>query len=231
MVIAFLNSGRGNIIALKGPVGVFNEFYFDAHPKAVGVSKEALREVGIEIPSSGIIDPLEWPEDKKSKLKEKILALRDRIGLPLYEVEKLEKEKFRSLGDKKKVKINDELTVYANCHIFDLRVKDKKSKVLVIRTYQNSPVILDEVEVLSVGPETIEKWREIIMGAKGVIVVGDTISFEAALLNSTTGQEKVFIRTENTEVIKKLSNPNIFQLKVMPADADLNTLKDLQGNL
>ncbi|MFC1501563.1 UTP--glucose-1-phosphate uridylyltransferase [Elusimicrobiota bacterium] len=65
IVLAFLNSGKMNVTALKGPPGVYAEFYFDGHPKAVGVSISALEDLGIKVPTSGIID---IGDEKRNKL-------------------------------------------------------------------------------------------------------------------------------------------------------------------
>ncbi|MEI6790630.1 MAG: hypothetical protein WCK42_05570 [Myxococcaceae bacterium] len=175
-VINFLNSGRQNIIALKGPRGVFNEFYFDNHPKSIGVSREILQACGIHVPKDGIIDCF--------ALKERIIALRDKIDLPIAALKRLETEKFRTLApmNAQTVKISDTLTVYANLHIFDLRVRDTCGEERVVRTYQNSPIITDEVKILGIGPETVQVWGEIIKSSKELILMGDTDELVEILL-------------------------------------------------
>lgn len=208
IVINFLNAGRKGVIALKGIPGVFNEFFFDSHPKAVGVSRDDLDAVGIDMPEHGVLDP--WESEDKSELKEKILALREHLNLPVKAIERLEKEKFRTLGDAKMVTISKEPLIfnegkiaYANFHILDLQIKDELGNYSV-RTYQNSPVIAKNVTIMGVGPETLKVWGKIIKEAKAVIILGNPKGFEQILENR--GQKKLFIAEKDKAAFAKLSD-------------------------
>jgi hypothetical protein len=195
LVINFLNQKFGtnpNLVALKGlnPEinafdSVFMEFFFDSHPKAVKISEELLVKVGIQLPENGIIDTQNIPVEDRAKLKEKILKLKKFVFTKkeLAEVEELEKRKFATLGDKKKQAITPEFTIYANAHIYDLEVLDKSGKVVIVPTYQNSPVISKECRILGVGPITMINWAKVINNSDALIILGSTEPYQGIIEN------------------------------------------------
>lgn len=220
IVINFLNAGRKKVIALKGAPGVFDEFFLDNHPKAIGVSRTDLKAVGIDMPNCGVLDP--WTFQDKTEIKNKILALKQRLKLPLQALDRLEIEKFRTLGDDKMVTISDEPFIfdegkvaYANFHILDLKVRDELKKERVVRTYQNSPIITDKVEILGLGPETLKVWGKIIRDAKAIIVIGYPKSFSH--LTEIEGQKKLFVAEKDKATIAKLSDKKTWEKATSPS--------------
>lgn len=172
LVIKFLNSGSQKVIALKGIPGVYDEFYIDGHPKAVGVSEVQLREIGIDISSEGYIDSRWLDQESIYKLKSKLRLLKHYISDDTLEgVMELEKYKFHSIKDKKQQ--IESFSVYSNAHIFDLKVIDKNGEEKVIPTCGYSPVIPRGVRIIGVGPETIEKWGKVLEITDLLITVGD----------------------------------------------------------
>lgn len=234
-VSGFLNSGRRNILALKGPRGVFDEFYFDGHPKGVGVSRDILARAGIAVPESGILDPMEWTDEEKARLKAAILnlknddelrrAMTETHGIDWEAVETFEREKFETLkaieplteeGDARKVTIPGLETVpalgrpevYANMHILDLVVRGADGQTVTVQTYKNSPVITDEVEILGVGPQTVAAWQTVVQNTAGLIIFGDLKPFQALLGSIQGGTPIVAIQDKEKPLF---SNPYIWR--------------------
>jgi hypothetical protein len=191
LVIKFLNSGSQKAIALKGIPGVYEEFFMDGHPKAVGVSEIHLREAGIEIPSEGYIDSRSLDQDSINELKSKIRLLKNYLSDETLEgVMQLEKYKFQSIKD---IKQNIEnFSIYSNAHVFDLRIMDKKGKEKIIPTCGYSPVIPRGIRIVGVGPETLEKWGKVLKVTDLLITVGD-VSLYTDILCHFNGNEIVAI--------------------------------------
>ena len=225
--LGFLNSGRGNIVALKGPPGVFDEFYSAGYPKAIQVPDSVLNEAGFQMPADGIIDPMTWTKNQRAAQwgahKERVQSLKARIrNFPLKEVNKFERDKFTTLKadaqDTRKVRISEDLTVHANAPIFDLRVKDKSGHIRTVRTFENCPVLSESVDILSVGPETLKKWGEIISGSQGVIVIGDPSPFISLFAGSS--QHRILIDPAQSNLMNALSKPEIWEVPAAAPDTD-----------
>lgn len=180
--LQFLTSGRKNVVALKGAPVVFDEFLMDGHPKFVGFNANALP---IAVPASGILDPSSsdaavnplgraYTADELAGHKKAILDTRDRVlGTRDGMLRTFEANKFKALGDGKKFVLDGE-TFYANLHVLDLVVRDRMGVERTITTFKNSPVIDQDVEILSVGPETVRVWTKILSSAAGIILVNHT---------------------------------------------------------
>ena len=213
-VINFLNSGRTNIVALKGLPGVLNEFYFDGHPKAVMISEESLAMMKIPVPSDGIWDPSTQlteaerqaqQQDYKAKIRSlKWHALQ---GDTHIQVENLENMKFSTLGAANKVEVSDD-TVYANAHIFDLIVKDKKNNVRVVTTFRNSPIITDKCTIIGVGPKTKEMWGKVTACSSDIIVLGDITKDLQPILQRTN---KIIQIRPTVHTLHALEDPATWQ--------------------
>ena len=173
LVIKFLNTGHKKSIALKGLPGVFEEFYFDGHPKAIGISEEYLERVSIVTPNSGFIDSEKLGYEKLEETKSKIMRLKKYLRKNIMSnIKCLEEFKFYTLKHNMKQQIND-LTIYANAHIFDLVIIDKNNQKHIIPTFKCSPVISEKVQIVVLGPETIKKWKEVLDNTDLLITYGD----------------------------------------------------------
>ncbi|MCM8812874.1 MAG: hypothetical protein NC924_02930 [Candidatus Omnitrophica bacterium] len=180
-VLGFLNNGKKNVTALKSIPGVFAEFFFDGHPKAVmleeNILRAALRQQNIELPADGILDPQNMPSLDRESLKTAILTLPGTIpGFDSDAIVGFEKNKFRTLGDAKKQDIGALGAVYQNMHIFDLRVRNRNNPtdVRTINTFKNSPVISsDHWEVIGVGEQTVNTWTEVLKNSEQIIILGN----------------------------------------------------------
>lgn len=232
-VINFLNSSRaadkGNMVALKGPQGVFVEF----DKKLIEVSADVLSKGSIDVGDTGIIDPLAegWADDadRIAGLQQKITDLRENVlDYPMEQFIKLEEKKFATLKTKeqdlRKVPFLDdgeELWVdvngqqfpvheyvgrkaYANWHIIDLTIKNKETgKTRTVVTYNNSPVISsDKWEVVSVGPITKAVWGRLLQDAE-VLVLGDTTGIEDIM----DGVDAKYISPDDADAMKVLNDP------------------------
>lgn len=191
LVIKFLNSGSQNVIALKGIPGVYDEFFIDSHPKAIGASIMQLRNIKLDVPSDGYIDSRSLDEKSIVKLKSQIRLLKQYLSEEtLSGIMELEKYKFHSIKDKKQQIEN--FNIYANAHIFDLVIKDKKGEERIVPTCGYSPVIPRGVQILGVGPDTVEKWGKVIKVTDLLITVGD-VSLYKDILSKFNGDEIIRI--------------------------------------
>ncbi len=224
-VLAFLNSGKMGVTALKAPPGVFNEFPSTGNPKAVMVSEQDLAEAGIMLPPSGVLDPRQtsMAPAECDALKEKIRSLRNRENFPDKELKKFEGEKFAALGDRKKANIGTLKDVYANTHIYDLKVRTKTGEEIVVVTYENSPIVSDQCTILGVGPKTVEVWSEILSNSEKVIVLGKT---PTEILDALAGKE--ILEIEDTVLVAALADRTLWTPLPKPF---ADSREELIGNL
>lgn len=191
LVIKFLNSGSQNVIALKGIPGVYDEFFIDSHPKAIGASVMQLRNIKLDVPRDGYIDSRSLDEESNTKLKSQIRLLKQYLSEEtLSGIMELEKYKFHSIKDKKQQIEN--FNIYANAHIFDLIIKDKKGEERIVPTCGHSPVIPRGIQILGVGPDTVEKWGKVIKVTDLLITVGD-VGLYKDIISKFNGDEIVRI--------------------------------------
>lgn len=191
LVIKFLNSGSQNVIALKGIPGVYDEFFIDSHPKAIGASVMQLRNIKLDVPSDGYIDSRSLDEESIIKLKSQIRLLKQYLPEEtLSGIMELEKYKFHSIKDKKQQIEN--FNIYANAHIFDLIIKDKKGEERIVPTCGYSPVIPRGMQILGVGPDTVEKWGKVMKVTDLLITVGD-VGLYKDILSKFNGDEIIRI--------------------------------------
>jgi len=218
--LGFLNSGHPNVVVLKGPSPLEEEFFSRRTPKALfikralvdGIVRRLSRQfrelVFIE---DGIIDPTDWPPVALTALQDEIRTLgRNR---PSYAaVRRYEDHKFDSLGDGKKFDLSDGFSVYRNFHTMDLVLtKSRWGEQRTVRTYENSPVISSEWKLVRAGDETLQRWGEIIRPAHAVIILGPTHPFATVLKKPSEDQIRLVLDPLNPELMRALEKPNTWK--------------------
>jgi len=209
-VLAFLNSGKLNVVALKAAPGVFEEFLGEAsnHPKAIGVRRVDVEGVGIELPQTGILDPSGMQQAELDTLRERLVSLSKAIRLlPRDAISLFRAEQFRTLGKEHKKTVIEGETIYANLHIFDVRVRTKQGDEVVVQTFENLPVVSDECEIIGVGPETVRVWSKVILNSEKIIALGEK---PREIKGALRGKEVLEIK--DAIIIRALSQSEIWKV-------------------